>query len=357
MPPLAGALAVGAFGGLIASALSVPLAWMIGPLLAVAAAARGGMPARVPAPLRKATLAAVGVYMGSAFNGETAGQIAASVDTLLLMYGYVIVLGVLVYALLRAAAKFDHGSALCSAIPGGMALLMILGDEYGKSASVAVVQMSRLVLITVSIPIVVRLASPAAAELALAPAPEFDWQYALLLAGLSAAVVAACLPLRCSPSAFTITGIILSGFLHAAELIGGEPPRLALDFCLLIVGAALGGNLGSLRCAQAARLFGWALATYLLTVLLLAAAAIAAARWMDVSFWAAVLGMAPGGVAEMALVSLALQIDPPHVAVHQALRNMSIIALAPLIVGMLAMRRPPRQAKGALPVAPASAGK
>ena len=291
--------------------------------------------------MRKVTLAAVGVYMGSAFDGDTAGRIAASLDTLLLMYGYVLGLGVLVYMLLRRAAKFDHGSALCSAIPGGMALLMILGGEYGKSASVAIIQMSRLVLITVSIPIVVRLVSPSSnpeALAAVAAAGEFDWQYALLLVVLSGAVVALCLPLRCSPSAFTITGIALSGFLHAAELIGGVPPRLALDACLLIVGAALGSSLGSLSAGKSLRLFGWALATYLVTIALLIVAASAAVRWMDVSFWAAVLGMAPGGVAEMALVSLAFDIDPPHVAVHQALRNMTIIALAPLLVGLLAVR-------------------
>ena len=340
LPPLANAVAVGMLGGYLASALTVPLAWMIGPLLAVAVVSRSRLPVGVPAPLRKITLAAVGVYMGSAFDGDTASRIAASADTLLLMYGYVIVLAVLIYALLRAAAKFDHGSALCSAIPGGMALLMILGGEYGKSGSVAILQMSRLVLITVSIPIVVRLVSPVEIPAAAAAAPATDWQYLFVLVALGAAVVAVCLPLRCSPSAFTITGIALSGFLHAAELIGGVPPRLALDGCLLIVGAALGSGVGSLNSAQVRRLLGWALTTYLLTVLLLGGAAAIAVAWMDVSFWAAVLGMAPGGVAEMALVSLALQIDPPHVAVHQALRNMTIIALAPLLVGLLASRRP-----------------
>ena len=339
MSAFASALAVGLIGGFAASALTVPLAWMIGPLLAVAAASRCGLRTQVPSTLRKVTLAAVGVYMGSAFDTDTIGRIGRSVDTLLLMYAYVLALGALVYALLRGPARFDHGSALCSSIPGGMALMMILGGEYGRSSSVTILQMSRLVLITVSIPIVVRLAGAGTPAPAPVPAAPADLQYALVLAALAAATAAACMARRSSPSAFTIAGIALSGSLHAAGLIGGEPPRLALEGCLLIVGAALGSGLGSLRPDRAGRLFGWACATYLVTVLLLAAAAAAAAAWMDVSFWAAVLGMAPGGVAEMSLVSLALGIDPPHVAVHQALRNMTIIALAPLIVGLLAGRR------------------
>lgn len=81
------------------------------------------------------------------------------------------------------------------------------------------------------------------------------------------------------------------------------------------------------------------------TAIFLAMAAVAALvleRLTDFAFPALLLAFTPGGLAEMSLVALALDIDTAFVATHNVARIALIVTLAPLFFRLLGrhLRRP-----------------
>ena len=66
--PIALSLGVGAVGGLVFSVLSVPLAWMLGPMVVNIIASVRGLPVLVPHGVRVVTLCVIGVFLGGSFS-------------------------------------------------------------------------------------------------------------------------------------------------------------------------------------------------------------------------------------------------------------------------------------------------
>jgi uncharacterized membrane protein AbrB (regulator of aidB expression) len=60
----------------------------------------------------------------------------------------------------------------------------------------------------------------------------------------------------------------------------------------------------------------------------------------DTSLQAVILAYAPGGLAEMSLVALALAIDSAFVATHHVLRIMMIVLVAPTVFRRAVRRAP-----------------
>ena len=53
--------------------------------------------------------------------------------------------------------------------------------------------------------------------------------------------------------------------------------------------------------------------------------------WLDLDYIAVLLAFAPGGVAEMSLIALALNVEPSFVAFHHIVRIFEIVLLAPIM--------------------------
>jgi uncharacterized membrane protein AbrB (regulator of aidB expression) len=65
---LAGTIALGGLGGALAAWAGLPLAWMIGAMLATTAGAMAGLPLAVPPVLRSLFVVVLGVMLGSSFT-------------------------------------------------------------------------------------------------------------------------------------------------------------------------------------------------------------------------------------------------------------------------------------------------
>ena len=64
------ALAIGTTGGALFFALNMPLAWMMGAMVATTVAALSGVSLHVPGQLRSVMVAILGVLLGSTFTPE-----------------------------------------------------------------------------------------------------------------------------------------------------------------------------------------------------------------------------------------------------------------------------------------------
>ena len=63
-------LAIGTVGGAIFAWMNLPLAWMLGAMVATTAASLGGARLYVPGPMRSIMVAIIGVLLGASFTPE-----------------------------------------------------------------------------------------------------------------------------------------------------------------------------------------------------------------------------------------------------------------------------------------------
>ncbi|MDQ2694494.1 MAG: AbrB family transcriptional regulator [Pseudomonadota bacterium] len=328
---LALALVVGAGGGFAFQALHLPLAWMLGPMTFNLAAALLRLPVAVPLGLRSAMQVVLGVFLGSAFSPEIAGRVGQWPWSLAGIALFTLVSTALVAWYYRRLAGLDRITALYSATPGAMTAMILMGAAAGgDERRIALAQALRITLVVLMVPpLVVSLASglPAAPTLT---APVIDvpvYEVLLLVAGSGGGLLLARW-LRL-PAAELAGPMIISAALYLAGWVHLALPAPLLAVTLWILGSAVGARFAGVRPQELLRLGRYALGAVLLALTLAAAFAAVLSLLPGVGFLAALLALAPGGVAEMCMIAVAWNIDPAFVASHHLARMLLLIALAP----------------------------
>lgn len=307
-------LAAAILGGLAAHLLHVPLAWMIGAMLGTAALAWRARVA-VPAPARPAALIVLGLAFGQTFTAPVLAALAGAVPAILAAGLLAIAAGVLVARLFRRLAGTDPRTSYLCAVPGGVIVMAVLAQGAGASvATVTLAQTVRVVVVVLLFPPLLSLiaarAEDAAFTAARLPPVEAPGLLGLLAAGL---VVALAVRRTGVANPWMLGPCLLAIGLSAGGVLPSGVPRVLTDTAQVGMGATLGARLsrdfllGSRRLALAALLSTLALSV-LLTLL---AVALALVSGLPVA--AVVLGMAPGGMPEMAITAKALDLAVPLV--------------------------------------------
>jgi hypothetical protein len=331
MAPTVKTLAVGAAGAAAAVLLSLPLAPLLGALAAVLLAGRFAGPFQVSAKTRGVALMAAGVFLGSRFPSDLAHRAAEWPLTMLAVLAYVAIAVLLAAAYLRLAARYDLPTAIFSAVPGGILTMMALGERTGGRVDTIMLNQSlRVVFAVVLLPLALVDAN--------AQSPSFygsftprDW-----LLVLTAAPAAALLGRRVNfPAAEVLGPMFTIAALFNLGWLSGEAPALMFLIALWVVGSALGAQFPALSLAalRSLLLHGFAVFAALAGLALACAALLAplSAEPLSNLF----LAFAPGGIAEIAAISIALGNDPAFVTVHHAVRIIFCSAAAPLIARTL----------------------
>jgi hypothetical protein len=151
----------------------------------------------------------------------------------------------------------------------------------------------------------------------------------LLLAGSGAAGLTIARLLRIPAS--TLVGALLgSAAIHLSGLTAARPPVELVSIAQVVVGSAIGCRFAGLSVSRVLRSLRIAAGA---TLVMLAGSVIAALLLhplLGIPTEALVLAFAPGGLAEMSLVALALGVDVAFVSSHHVFRIMLVVFLAPL---------------------------
>ena len=330
--PLILALVIGSAGGWAAAELKLPLAWMIGSMVATTVAALAGVRIAVPMSLRGVMVALLGLMLGSRFSPEILERLADWALSLAVLAAYIAAAAGAGLLYFRRVAGYDPVTAYFSAMPGGLSEMTIVGSEMGGDARIlALVHSTRLLLVVLALPFAfetllgVALGErPPPGEPLLSLAPE---DLLLLGAcGLVGALVAKALRL---PAALLLGPMVLSAIVHLAGMTEASTPLELVIAAQVVIGAAVGARFAGTGGALIWRTILVAIgATFLLvTVTLVFALLLHSAT--DLPLSALVLAYAPGGLAEMSLIALALALDAAFVATHHIVRICLIVLLAP----------------------------
>lgn len=331
---LSRALLVGALGGLLFQALGLPLAWMLGPLAANVLAAARGLDVRVPEWLREAFLGVLGLVLGSQVTPELARRVLDwPLSVALLLAG--VACSTAVAAAWYRRCGFDGVSAWFAAAPGAMTAMILMGDKCGGDPQrIAIAQSLRILLVVMILPPLFW-AYEGGAPMTLPPTPAADLWLVLLLPIL--------LPLGRwlrLPSASLLAPLLAAALLSGSSLASLQLPGLGMNLMLWVLGSAIGARFQGLSGRRFGQALGHAGVATLLALLVLALFAEAIHRTIGVPRDVAFLALAPGGIGEMAILAVALDLDPLFVAFHHLVRMIVLMLVAPFWAGWLARGRP-----------------
>ncbi len=330
-------LGAGAVGGMAFAALSLPLAWMMGAMALTVPLALSGASMQVPPYLRAAMIAVLGVFLGSSFTPGLLASLGAWIPP-------IGVLAVLVAASIWGAywyfvrvVKLDRVTAYFASAPGGLGEMVITGERYGASTPfIGIVHLVRIILVVSIVPIYFRfilgLSVPTMppGTVSILVIPLFE---VLLLLGC--AVVGVQFGKRLHLPAPTLLGpLLFSAAAHASGLSHSPPPAEAIAMAQVIVGCAIGARFAGYTLGQIAPVFwgGVISAAGMIVLAILAAVSLSGLTGQDPA--TLFLAFAPGGLAEMSMIALAMGQDPAFVAAMHLVRITAIVAFVPLLFRM-----------------------
>ena len=325
-------LAIGSAGGALFLLGNLPGGLISGAMIAVGIAAIAGRPLHMPPILAQAVLVLLGISLGSLVSQQLLHNMGAYPLTiaLLALATFCSTFGSSLY--LQRMHGWDQTSALLAGSPGALSQITMLAAEKGADvAGIAVVQTTRVIILTAALPMLLALtgiapSSPPAAAVAIATPLE--------LTGLIAASVAAALLLRLInfPASWMFGAMIGSSVLHGTGLIEGGLPPWARNVALIGIGALIGARFARMKIRTLLGHVNAALGSFAIAIVISAVFVTVIALTTHVRFADIVVAFAPGAMDAMLALALTLHIDPIFVGAHHLSRFVIVTITMPGIV-------------------------
>ena len=325
-------LAIGSAGGALFLLGNLPGGLISGAMIAVGIAAIAGRPLHMPPILAQAVLVLLGISLGSLVSQQLLHNMGAYPLTiaLLALATFCSTFGSSLY--LQRMHGWDQTSALLAGSPGALSQITMLAAEKGADvAGIAVVQTTRVIILTAALPMLLALtgvapSSPPAAAVAIATPLE--------LTGLIAASVAAALLLRLInfPASWMFGAMIGSSVLHGTGLIEGGLPPWARNVALIGIGALIGARFARMKLRTLLSHVNAALGSFAIAIVISAVFVTVIALTTHVRFADIVVAFAPGAMDAMLALALTLHIDPIFVGAHHLSRFVFVTITTPGIV-------------------------
>ncbi len=338
------ALAIGTIGGALFFALKMPLAWMMGAMVLTTLAALFGVSLHVPGPLRAVMVAILGVLLGSTFTPEALDKVLEWPMTLASLALYLVVVTGMLYVYFRRVMGFDPATAYFSATPGGLNEMVIVGRAMGgDDRAIALVHGARILLVVLTLPFWFRYAygvGSAGSGAGAGTLAGLSWLDGGVL--VACAIVGPMVGKLLRLPAYRLVGPMLaSAAVHIAGVTGSAPPMELVAMAQVVVGSAIGARFAGSPLKWVLKIIVSSIGSTSLMLGATVGFAWVLAPLSGIPFAPIVLAFAPGGLAEMSLIALALGIETAFVATHHVARIAMIVIAAPLVFRKAGIKKPP----------------
>ncbi|WP_439579988.1 AbrB family transcriptional regulator [Elioraea sp.] len=306
-------LAAAIVGGYAAQLLHVPLAWMIGAMVAAAAIAFTGREVAAPAIARPVAMLVLGTALGQTYTPPVLRALIGSLPALILAGLGSMIAGAAASRMTARIAGIDTKTAYYASVPGGIILMVVLAARAGLSVpTVTLIQTLRMVLVVLTFPpLLFTFVEPGVDVFSLVPVP-LSWH---LLPLLFVATTAGAVVMRRFgiANAWMFGPVCVSLILALLDRPLSGVPGPLIDVAQVLMGWSLGIRINRDLILRSRHLaLASVAATGLLALLcLLVALVVAFAFGLPVA--AAILGTAPGGLPEMAITAKVLNLGVPLV--------------------------------------------
>lgn len=333
-------LAIAVLGGLSFLVLGLPLPWLLGSLTATLLVTQLGWNLRVPSVMRHLAMVILGLYAGTAFDRALLGSVVEWPVTMGSMLVLVALTTWLTSYYLHRRAGYGWPTALFSGVPGAQSVVLLNCTRVGADERrVLLTQISRILVVIYGVPLLLISVLPMADTGSLGAVnplsadgwtvPTWPAALALFAAGAAGYGVARLIrlpqPLLLG-SLFGVASAQLSGVSVAAV------PGPSLMLVQLLLGASMGVKFNGIRLRWALGILGHGLVAMALTLSLALVFTAVLTQITDIDPAALFLAFAPGGLPEIVLLAVALDIDPAFVVFHHLLRFIAIALILPWLV-------------------------
>ena len=327
------ALAIGAFSGSLAAWLHLPLPWMMGSMIGTTIAALAGIRMRGPHKLRPIVMPVLGVMLGSSITADVLAALPQWGVTIAMLIPFMGIGAGVGYVIYRKMGGYDPVTAYFAAMPGGLAEMLVMGEQYGgNERRIALAHATRILIsilvISLFFGLVLGVTTSGGSKnwTGLDALGLRDW----IILGLCAAVGAVAGRKLNLPASSVFGPLILSGIAHATGLVAVAPPNVLVILAQIVMGTTIGSRFIGAKLRDIGR--DMMIGT-LTTVVLLAVSALVA--WVvhlmtGVAPAQAFLAYAPGGLSEMSLLALAMDQEVAYVSLTHLARIMMVVAFAGL---------------------------
>jgi len=330
---------VGGLTGYVFFRLGVPLAWLLGPLMATAMLTVTRVSTTiVPVMTRPFGQIVVATFVGAHFTPAALQSLVQTAPLLLCATLIVLVSAVLVARVQMRLGGSDRVSAMLATVPTSPVEAGVLAERFGvEPAPIILAQTLRIILVVSVVPVLMMLGS-APGDPPAAPVHQNG------LAGLTLTVCGALagpvvLRLLRISNPFFLGPLFAAAVLSALALPTYDLPGPLLAAAQILLGTWLGGCLRPDILHRRRRLLAAILVCSALLIAMCALGAWGLSRLFATPFPAIMLGSAPGGVTEMALTAGLLGQDVAMVTAMQITRIFLIMPNLGWIVRLTARRR------------------
>lgn len=322
-------LSIATAGGWAMWHFHMPLAWLLGAMIATGLGALIRLPLSMPAFARPPMTAIIGAMLGTSFTPAVFEHAGLWLFSLCGLAVFIMAAGTLVYGYFRLAAGLDHPTAFFSAMPGGLVEMVTLGAERGgDEKTIALIHAARIFLVVLTLPFLIQLFTGASisrtgtsyVSLSNVEFIDLAWFAAAAIAGVGAGVL-----LRL-PARYLLGPMLASAVLHFAGVTDFEMPSAALAAAQVVIGATVGCRFAMAPPKEILKVISISIGSTFLLICISLAFTAALAYFTGERFIALVLAYSPGGLAEMSIIALSLGIEVPFVVLHHIVRVLLVVA-------------------------------
>ncbi len=334
-------LVLGLIGALLFQWASLPLPWILGPLLFNAVPAGAGIKVWIPEWLKQPMFAVLGALFGASVSPDLAGRITQWLPSIAMILLFVTAVVALVTLYLRKVAGLDWITAYFSATPGSLLAMLALGENYGGDPrTMSLIHLVRVSMTVFSIPLAFsffggheNLGGLDVDHLDPDFGPfEFGILIVFCVAGyFTGRVLRFAVPQLLGP-------MLLIG---ATQIMGFDMPNFPaaiIAAAQLIIGSALGATFAGICLREVAATLGHGMGVGILMLTTAVGFALLAQHLTGLPFAALVLAFSPGGFAEMSLIGFSMGIDVTFIITHQVTRYLYVTLVAPIVVSTIRRR-------------------
>jgi membrane AbrB-like protein len=308
-----------------------PLPFLFGPMTACLLAALLGQSLQKLGPVSAGARTILGVAVGTSITPAVVAQVPAMAASVALVPVFILAIGITGVPYFHRVMKFDKVTAYYAAMPGGLQDMIIFGGEAGGDVrALSLIHATRVLFIVTLAPVLVTalfdasLIGPIGAPASELPVSEMILMVAAALIGWKGAE-------RLNLFGATILGpMIVAMVFSLAGFIHNRPPAEAILAAQFFIGLGIGVNYVGITLREIRRfVFSGVIYVLLLAVLATIFAWIVTLLGLAPPL-EGFLAFAPGGQAEMTVLTIILGADLGFVIVHHLTRLILVIFGAPI---------------------------
>lgn len=332
VPPLLATFFVAALGVALFRSLSLPLPWLLGPMLGCLAAALAGMQMATLPTVNDTMRTVLGLAVGASITPAVVGRLDDMALSIAMVPPFIILIGSIGYPYFRKLCKFDAATSYYAAMPGGFQDMLVFGEEAGGNPRIlSLVHATRVVIIVTGLPVLMTFVF----QLDLdrppgAPAREIPVKEMILMAFVALAGWRIALALNIFGAAI-LGPMILAAAASLSGFINHRPPAEIILAAQFFIGMGLGIKYMGITVDELRRVITAAVGYSVILAVLSAIFAFLVTGFGLAPATEAILAFSPGGQVEMAVLAIVAGADIAFVVTHHVVRIVIVIIGAPIV--------------------------